>query len=77
MNRRQSLDKVLNQVTRTGLTKVEIRQKSFSDLARKKQSSRPKLNPVIKVAATEGDTKISAVPGKAGPGKRDSWYAKF
>ncbi len=55
------------------MTKAEIRQKSFSDLARKKQSGRPKVNPAIKVAAAEGDTIISAVPRKAGPGKRHSW----
>jgi hypothetical protein len=33
------------------------------------------VNPVVNVAAVEGDT-ISATPGKADPGKRDSWVRK-
>jgi len=61
---------------RAGLIKVKVRQKSLSDLARKKQSSRPKLTPVIKVGVAEGDTIVSAVPGKAGPSGRDSSVRK-
>jgi hypothetical protein len=45
-------------------------------LIRKKHSGRPKVKPVIKVAAAEGDTIVSAVPRKAGPGKGDSWVRK-
>jgi len=45
-------------------------------LTRKKQSGSSKVNPVVDVAAAEGDTIISAMPGKADPGKRDSWVRK-
>jgi hypothetical protein len=42
-------------------------------LTRKEQSGRPKVNPDVNVGAAERDTVISAMPGKADPGKRDSW----
>jgi NRAMP (natural resistance-associated macrophage protein)-like metal ion transporter len=45
-------------------------------LTQKKQSGRPKVNPVVNVAPAEGHTIISAMPGKADPGKRDSWVRK-
>ena len=45
-------------------------------MIRKKQSGSSRVNPVIKVAAAEGDTIISAMSGKADPGKRDFWVRK-
>jgi hypothetical protein len=45
-------------------------------LTQKKQSGRPKVNPVVNVAPAKGHTIISAVPGNADPGKRDSWVRK-
>jgi NRAMP (natural resistance-associated macrophage protein)-like metal ion transporter len=51
-------------------------EKGFSDLARERESLRPKRNSVINVGAADGATIISAMPGKADPGKRDSWVPK-